>query len=144
MLGWSQIRYLIGVSLLLLPIWSWSSGAEQVAQQMPKDLWLDKVKEIIPEPICKGFMDDASIAMRLNERHMTLQACKDAIPKMMQQCQQKFYSQMPAMIDQEAAATWGRMLGECIGGEFASSYLYSAGGASPKASSVPKSAVQGS
>jgi len=94
------------------------------ANEMPKDVWLEKIKAVVPDPICKGFMEDASISARLKEQDISLQKCVGLIPAIADKCQKKYYDSLPAMINQESASKWGRTIGECIGGDFAMTYLY--------------------
>ncbi|WP_133128002.1 hypothetical protein [Legionella nagasakiensis] len=117
---------LIGLGILVLPMACWSETSTN-NQEMAKDEWLQKIKEIIPEPICKGFMEDASVAGRLKELKISYQDCVDKIPAITEKCQKKYYNDLPAMINQKSAAKWGRTIGECIGMDFAVNYLYSEG-----------------
>lgn len=93
--------------------------------EMSKDVWLGKIKAVVPEPICKGFMEDASISARLKEKDISYEKCVSLIPGIADKCQKKYYDSLPAMINQESASKWGRTIGECIGGDFAINYLYS-------------------
>lgn len=119
-----KLNKLIGLGILVLPMVCWAEASDN-KQEMPKDEWLKKVKEIIPAPICKGFTEDASIAARLKELNISYQDCVDKIPAITEKCQKKYYNDLPAMINQESAAKWGRTIGECIGADFAVNYLHS-------------------
>lgn len=133
---------LLGLALVLAPVFSWANEMP-VAQptslapkaaplsnpnEMTKDEWLEKIKTVVPEPICKGFMEEASIASRLKERNFSYENCVTAIPTIASQCQKKYYDSMPAMINQDNAAKWGHTMGECIGEDFAVQYLYGSAG----------------
>ncbi|RUQ94615.1 hypothetical protein [Legionella septentrionalis] len=124
-----KIHRIIGLGVLLLPMWSWAADSSSASPtEMPKDEWLDKVKKVIPDPICKGFMEDASISARLKERNISYQNCVSLIPSIADKCINKYYDSLPAMINQESASKWGRTIGECIGGDFAVNHLYSGTG----------------
>lgn len=115
-----------------------SNGNQDVAvQEMTKDKWLDRIKQIVPEPICKGFMDDASIASRLKEINMSYEDCVKAIPSIAEKCQHKFYADIPDTLDRDSASKWGRKVGECIGAEFAMNHLYA-----DESAKKPKAEVQ--
>jgi len=119
------LKYIPNIFLLLISLVGASFAADlQNANEITKDEWLEKINGAVPGPICKGFMEDASIAKRLEERKLSYQACVDLIPAVSDKCQKKYYDQLPAMINQESAEKWGRVLGECIGSDFAANYLY--------------------
>jgi hypothetical protein len=145
-----KINKIIGIGLLLVPMISVAdssdttstgstpaagdsappfapalSNSKNSANEMEKDVWLAKIKAVVPEPICKGFMEDASIAARLKEKNISYDNCVSLIPGIADKCQKKYYDSLPAMINQESASKWGRTIGECIGGDFAINYLYS-------------------
>ncbi len=143
----AEIKKIIGLGIMLLPMISIAATDNASApattpaaasttaptntpNEMSKDEWLSKIKMVVSEPICKGFMDDASISARLKEQDINYEKCVGLIPAIADSCQKKFYDSLPAMMNQESASTWGRKIGECIGGDFAVSYLY------PKADST--------
>jgi hypothetical protein len=101
-----------------------SATTQHAVTQVPKDEWLKKIKEVVSEPICKGFMEDASISTRLKEQNISLEKCVTLIPPIAEKCEKKYYDSVPAMITEENAGKWGRMIGECIGADFAVNYLY--------------------
>lgn len=106
-----------------------SPGASNRAvTQVPKDEWLKKIKEVVSQPICKGFTDDASISARLKEQKISYDKCVTLIPPISDKCIKKHYDSIPAMITEENAGKWGRMIGECIGADFAVNYLYPGSG----------------
>ncbi|WP_133129475.1 hypothetical protein [Legionella yabuuchiae] len=93
--------------------------------QMPKDQWLEQVRKVVPEPICKGFLEDPSIAGRFKDMGVTYDKCLKEIPDLTDACIKKYNDKLPDMMTQESASKWGRLLGECIGASFAKIYLYS-------------------
>lgn len=116
------------------PATTTTPGEAPKVTQIPKDQWLQKIKEVVSEPICKGFMEDSSISARLKEQKITLEKCVTLIPPIAEKCEKKYYDSVPAMITEENAGTWGRKIGECIGADFAMSYLYPGSGtAAPSA-----------
>ncbi len=153
-----KINKIIGIGLLLVPMLSIADDAAAPASapapadtsaapsapaapdsgssatEMSKGVWLEKIKAVVPEPICKGFMEDASISARLKEKNISYDNCVSLIPAIADKCQKKYYDSLPAMINQESASKWGRTIGECIGGDFAINYLYSADSTSPGSS----------
>ncbi len=120
-----KFKKIIGLGILLFPIISFSETAVAVkTTEMTKDAWLDSIKLIIVIPICRTFMDDPSISARLKARNISMQDCQALIPAIADKCQKKYYDKMPALINDESARKWGRMLGECIGGDFVIHHLY--------------------
>ncbi|KTC65480.1 Uncharacterised protein (plasmid) [Legionella adelaidensis] len=114
-----------------------SAGASnRTVTQVPKDEWLKKIKEIVSEPICKGFVEDASISERLKEQKISYEKCVTLIPPIAEKCEKKYYDSIPAMITEDNASKWGRMIGECIGADFAVNYLYPGSGTSASADST--------
>lgn len=149
-----KLAKIIGVGMLLIPIVSVADDATTPAtattpaasapaapaptsantNEMSKDVWLEKIKAVVPEPICKGFMEDPSISARLKEKNISYENCVGLIPAIADKCQKKYYDSLPAMINQESASKWGRTIGECIGGDFAINYLYSGSSSSTSSS----------
>lgn len=91
--------------------------------EMPKDSWLSSMTPLLPDLICKGFMQDADLKKRFDEIKMTYEQCVSLIPESTNKCQNELYAAMPEKINSESAATWGRKLGECIGKDFAEKHL---------------------
>lgn len=122
----------VGLGLLMLPMMGLaaevddSANAAQSTPQktMPKDAWLEQVKAIVSEPICKGFLEDPAISQRFKELNVTYESCLKQIPSITDDCIKQYYDKLPAQMTQEAASTWGRSIGECIGNRFATQYLY--------------------
>lgn len=90
---------------------------------MSKDAWFGQMNPILPALICKGFMLDDNLKKRFDSLKITYEQCTASIPDIAKKCQDQFFKQIPDTIDNEAAATWGRKLGECIGKEYAQKYL---------------------
>lgn len=91
--------------------------------QMPKDSWLNSMNPMLPDLICKGFVQDTDLKKRFDEIKMTYEQCVTLIPDSAKKCQTELYAQIPDQINNEIASTWGRKLGECIGRDFAEKYL---------------------
>ncbi|BCA95329.1 hypothetical protein TUM19329_16900 [Legionella antarctica] len=91
--------------------------------EMPKDNWLNTMTPMLPDLICKGFIQDADLKKRFDEIQMTYEKCVSLIPDSAKKCQDQIYSSIPDKINSETAGTWGRTLGECIGRDFAEKYL---------------------
>ena len=118
-----HFKNLLGVGLLVFPLLAPAATNNKV--EMSKDEWLGKIKEIVPEPICKGFMQDETIAKRLKKRNIDLKKCMALIPGITEKCQKKFYDRLPDTITQENVSKWGHSIGECIGAEFVINYVFS-------------------
>lgn len=116
--------------LFMLPVMAWSSEAPK--QEMSKDEWLKQIKAVVSRPICKGFMEDESIAARFKELNMTFDQCVEKIPPITDKCQKKYYDKLPEKLNKTNAAKWGRLIGECIGADFAINYLYNENDSSKK------------
>ena len=97
----------------------------QLNQSMKKDLWLKRIRSIVPEPICKGFFEDQTIVKRLKKLNIEYETCIKQIPPIALQCQKQFYDEIPSELDEKVASIWGRKIGECIGTEYARTKLYS-------------------
>jgi hypothetical protein len=112
----------IALSSAFIPI---VSNADDSASptEMPKDSWLSSMTPLLPDLICKGFIQDADLKKRFDEIKMTYEQCVTLIPESTNKCQNELYASMPEKINSESAATWGRSLGECIGKDFAEKYL---------------------
>lgn len=98
-------------------------AAATVPTEMTKDAWLNAMSSALPEVVCKGFMDDASLSKRLGDLKISKDKCMGLIPEIATKCQGQIYSKIPAMINEKSAQTWGEALGECIGKSFAEQYL---------------------
>ncbi|CAM2800949.1 hypothetical protein [Legionella worsleiensis] len=112
----------LALSSALIPF---ASNAEESPSpnEMPKDNWLSSMTPLLPDLICKGFLQDADLKKRFDEIKMTYEQCVTLIPASTSKCQNELYAKMPDKINSESAGTWGRSLGECIGRDFAEKYL---------------------
>ncbi len=90
---------------------------------LDKEDWLQQVQEVVPKPICKGFLQDTSIAERFKEVGLTFETCVQEIRPITDQCINDFRPTIPEKITQSNAPDWGRKIGECIGTKFAEKYL---------------------
>lgn len=117
----TKLKRAVSVSLVLFPLLG--TAAEQKLE-MSKDVWIGKIKEVVPEPICKGFLQDKTIAERLKERNIDLEKCKQLIPGITDKCVKKFYDKLPDTITQENVSKWGHSIGECIGADFVINYVF--------------------
>lgn len=119
-------KLLIATTIVLgslsIPVISNAEGSAN-ASEMPKDSWLSSMTPLLPELICKGFVQDADLKKRFDEIKMTYEQCVTLIPESTTKCQNELYANIPATINAESAATWGRALGECIGKDFAEKFL---------------------
>jgi hypothetical protein len=95
------------------------------SDSMPKDKWLAKLKDRIPDLICNGLLDDDSLHKQLTSVHINYDRCVGFIPASIRQCEHQFYTKIPALITEEGAEKWGYKMGECIGKNFAIKHLFS-------------------
>ncbi|WP_131782621.1 hypothetical protein [Legionella gresilensis] len=101
-----------------------TTDKDSSAQEMTKDEWLSKLKAVVPDLICKGFMQDEALNKRLTEVNINYDKCVSLIPESVDKCQKELYSQIPATINQQNAGKWGHSIGECIGKDFALKHLF--------------------
>jgi hypothetical protein len=100
-----------------------TTSSEQAIPDLSKDAWLKAMTPMLPELICKGFMNDAELKKRFNELKLTYNQCMTMIPDSTKKCQDQIYARIPAEINSESAGVWGKTLGECIGKDFAEKHL---------------------
>jgi hypothetical protein len=93
------------------------------SSEMSKTQWLNTIVPMLPSLICKGFMGDSDLKQRLDKIKMNYGQCVAAIPASVNRCQSQLSASIPDTINNEAAAIWGKSLGECIGKDFAMKYL---------------------
>ncbi|MGQ3891533.1 hypothetical protein [Legionella sp. CNM-4043-24] len=93
------------------------------ASTLTKDAWLAKLKAVVPDLICKGFLGDESLGKQLGKLNINYDKCVTLIPASMDKCVSELYPGIPATIDDESAGKWGHAIGECIGKDFAVKYL---------------------
>jgi len=94
------------------------------ATDMPKDTWLNTMSPLLPDIICKGFMQDPIIKKQFDEIKMTYGKCVTLITESINKCEKKLYATIPDTISNNIAAAWVNKLGECIGKDFAIKYLH--------------------
>lgn len=100
-----------------------AAPAGNTVTEMTKDSWLKAMTPMLPDLICKGFIQDAGLKKRLDEIKMTYEQCVAKIPESATKCQSQIYANIPEKINSESAGVWGKNLGECIGKDFAEKYL---------------------
>lgn len=93
--------------------------------EITKELWLEQVRLLAAVPICKSFVEDEAIAAQMKEHTISYEKCVSLIPGIAEKCEKKYDADMPLTINDESAEKWGKLIGECIGNDFATSYLYS-------------------
>ena len=114
----------IALSCSVLPYMAVAEDAGTKNQmEMPKESWLNSMTPMLPDLICKGFIQDADLKKRFDEIKMTYEKCVSLIPESAKKCQDELYSNIPDKITAQNAGTWGKTLGECIGKDFAEKYL---------------------
>ena len=106
---------LIAIVLMALP--------ESSVADISKDAWLGQVKEEASVPICKSFIEDDVISVQMKAHHVSYSTCLTLIPAIAEKCGKKYDASLPTSIDSENSDKWGRTMGECIGNDFALSYL---------------------
>ena len=113
------------VGIMFWPVVSVAEVADSSSSNtdMSRDAWLDAVKKGVSVPVCKSFMDDKSIATQLSARHIDYNNCVSLMPAITDKCEKKYFASLPMVINDQNAEKWGRLLGECIGNDFAMSYL---------------------
>ena len=90
-----------------------------------KNVWIAQVKLAVSEPVCKSFVEDEAIATQMKARNINYDKCISLMPAITDKCIQKFEPSLPPTLNDDSAEKWGRVIGECIGNNFAMSYLYS-------------------
>ena len=111
---------LLGV--MCCPLMSYAIVADSVTE-MSKDVWLEEVRKVVSDPVCKSFMADETIAEQMKLRTISFEKCMTLVPKIAENCEKQYYSSLPTTITDINAEKWGQILGECIGTHFAMSYL---------------------
>lgn len=116
--------YVFGLSILLFPVFLFASPVGATSGT-PKETWLEQVKAGVSVPVCKSFVEDESIAAQMTARDINYDKCLTLLPSITNKCLQKYDASIPATLDDPLAEKWGRTIGECIGNDFAVTYLYS-------------------
>lgn len=102
---------------------SFSAFAAEATDQLTKDEWLGKLKDVVPGMICQNFTQNEAVNKQLVAANIDYNKCISLIPNSFQKCQDKYYSELPSMITKESAPKWGKAIGECIGSDFAMTHL---------------------
>lgn len=110
-------------SLTLLSLSLSAFAASNSASTISKDEWLGKLKDAVPAIICKNFTNNAEVNKQLEAVNINYDKCVTLIPASVDKCKGQYYSGMPENLDKTSAQTWGSTLGQCIGTDFASTYL---------------------
>jgi hypothetical protein len=106
----------------LLPA-AYAEDTAATSNEMAKDAWLNLMMPMLPDLICKGFMQDEELKKRFDELKLTFEQCVTLIPESSNKCKDDLYASIPDKVNSESAATWGKSLGECIGKDFAEKHL---------------------
>jgi len=114
----------LGLVMLWFTAAVWATSSPEDKTDTPKIRWLEEVKMAVPVPVCKSFVEDDAIGTQMKEKHISYDQCVSLIPEVTNKCIKKYDAAMPAMISDESADKWGKAIGECIGNEFAMTYLY--------------------
>lgn len=130
----TKILTIIGASTLLLSSFAYAD----TSNEMPKDEWLGKLKNVAPATICKSFTDSDEVNKQLVAAKIDYNKCLTLIPSLYDKCQTKFYSEIPATLNKENAEKWGGNIGECIGTDFAVNYFINNGTTPPPDTSTGK------
>ncbi len=121
--------FLTGFAIGLLPIAGLAAAPDTIGTA--KTIWIQQVKMAVSVPVCKSFVSDEAIASQMNIRNINYDKCISLMPAITDQCLKKYDASLPPTINDESAEKWGRLIGECIGNNFAMSYLYSDADAKP-------------
>ena len=116
--------YLLSIGIVFLALFSLTAFSDN-SEALPKASWLEQVRDAASVPICKSFMEDESIAAQMKLQHISYDNCVSLIPGIAVKCEKKYDANIPMTIDDTNAEKWGRVIGECIGNEFALGHLYS-------------------
>ncbi|HHT0594156.1 TPA: hypothetical protein ACTXXA_002504 [Legionella anisa] len=90
-----------------------------------KDEWLASFKEQAPPKMCRQLVDDQKTNKLLANANISYDKCVALISVSFDKCKTKFYSELPANMDDKNVSTWGNELGKCIGIDFFSNNLTS-------------------
>ncbi|MCE0722028.1 hypothetical protein [Legionella resiliens] len=103
------------------------------SKSLTKDEWLASFKEQAPAKMCRQLVDDAKTNKLLANANISYDKCVALISVSFDKCKTKFYSELPANIDDKNISTWGNNLGKCIGIDFFSNNL----AVTPQSTSAP-------
>lgn len=90
---------------------------------MSKDEWFGKLNETVPVLICKNFTSNTEVNKQLEKQEINYDKCITLIPASIDKCKGQYYATMPNTLDKDSAPIWGKTLGQCIGTDFAQTYL---------------------
>lgn len=119
MLNTTLLKSLPGCCAMLVATVTFAGSTDE----MSKDEWLGKLKDASSTMICKSFTENKSINERLQSANIDYKECLKLIPASFDKCQKKYYSEIPATVNNETADKWGNTLGQCIGTDFATKYF---------------------
>ena len=115
--------HFISLGILLMPTIALALP-QDIAAEISKNEWLSQVRAQVSVPVCKSFMEDESIAAQMTARDITYDKCLSLMPAITDGCIKEYDERLPVTIDDLTADKWGKLLGECIGNNFAKQYLY--------------------
>lgn len=118
--------YFIGFSLIPIVGWTMSSPVttDITTTTTTKVMWLEQVKTGVAVPLCKSFIEDETISIQMKKNNIDYDKCISLMPRVTNDCIKKYDMSLPATISDVDADKWGRVIGQCIGNNFALSYLY--------------------
>jgi|GEM_PF-3413533 len=122
MINKTIISTIIGASCIVLAPFSFAASSNE----MKKDEWLAKLKEVVPGMICTNFLKNEGVSKQLKVFNIDYAKCVSLLPASVDKCRDKYYNEIPAMINKESAQQWGGTIGQCIGTDFAVTHLSSA------------------
>lgn len=115
--------YLIGLGMSWLPLVVLAAVPDLTGTA--KNVWIEQVKMAVSVPVCKSFTEDESIATQMKARNINYDRCIALMPTITDKCIKKYEASLPEILNDESAEKWGRIIGECIGNNFAMGYLHS-------------------
>lgn len=98
----------------------------EASKAQSKDEWLSQLRTVVPGMVCKNFTQNEEVNKKLKAANIDYDKCVSLIPTSFDKCKEKYYSDLPATINQENAGKWGKNIGECIGADFANNHFGSA------------------
>jgi len=116
------IGYFLVLDLMFSPIIIFAATDSVV--EMSKSTWFEQIKITAPSLICKSFIEDTDIALQMKNNNITYDNCLTLVPVISEKCVKQYKANLPMTITDEIADKWGKVIGECIGTNFAMQYLY--------------------
>lgn len=117
-------NHLIAIGILLMPLTTLAM-TQDARLETPKNEWIEQVRAQVSVPVCKSFIDDESIAAQMTANDISYDKCLLVLPAITDSCIKEYDARLPAVIDDLSADKWGKIIGECIGNNFAKNYLSS-------------------